>query len=245
MTREEAKLELQAATLRPQDVSEEVRGMLEKDEDLKRWFQEQVTFDEEVARLMEGAVVIPAGLRDRLVKGTEAGKGRAGIWVRSGVVAALAACVVLGWALFWPDDSALEAWEAESLVAVAKVNYGLSRLDGRAGSLEAVKELLVKSGAVSPMRVPVLLSQLATHGCKRVQIRGRPATIVCFKLPAGGEAHLVVLESAGLGEGVPEGRAKFEKRKNWSLASWSDGGQTYLLATTAGEEELRRLMGEA
>ncbi len=34
-------------------------------------------------------------------------------------------------------------------------------------------------------------------------------------------------------------------RGDWSLASWSDGGQTSLLATTAGEEELRRLMGEA
>ena len=32
---------------------------------------------------------------------------------------------------------------------------------------------------------------------------------------------------------------------SWSLASWSDGGQTSLLATTAGEEELGRLMGEA
>ena len=55
----------------------------------------------------------------------------------------------------------------------------------------------------------------------------------------------MVQESAGQGGGVPEGRAKFEKRKNWSLASWSDGGQTSLLATTAGEEELRRLMGGA
>lgn len=27
--------------------------------------------------------------------------------------------------------------------------------------------------------------------------------------------------------------------------SWSDGGQTFLSVTTAGEEELRRLMGEA
>ncbi len=245
MTREEAKLELQAATLRPQDVSEEVRGMMEKDEDLKRWFQEQVTFDEEVAALMEQAVVIPEGLRDRLLNGAEQRGGKNWIWLRSGVVAALAACVALGWALFWPDASHLEAWEAESLVAIAKVNYGLSRLDARAESLEVVKAILEKGGSVSPLRVPDSLSQLATYGCKRVRIGGRPATIVCFKLPAGGEAHLVVLESAGLGGGVPDGRAKFERRKNWSLASWSDGGQTYLLATTAGEEELRRLMGEA
>lgn len=246
MTLLEARHELHATTLRPEDASEEVRRLVDREEALGRWFREQVEFDRQVAMVIHQSVV-PVGLRERILKGARVSGGGAWVWVApaAGAAVALAACVLIGWVLLWPDGKGMPPWQSEALTAVAKVNYGLSGLDGRTGSLEAVKRMLAVSGSISPQRVPVFLSRLPTYGCKRVRIGGRPATIVCFKLPSGGEAHLVVLESAGLEGGVPEGRAKFEKRKNWSLASWSDGGQTYLLATTAGEAELRRLMGRA
>lgn len=244
MNREQARLELDATTLRPQEASDEVRDWLQGDVKLGEWYRARVAFDEQVAAAME-EVMIPAGLREKIVSGSRESVKRPVRWFVPTMAAALAACVVLGWVFLWPDGEGMPSWQAESLVAVSALEHGLSRLDDRSGSLEAVKRVLVGSGSILPEKVPGVLGDLPTLGCKRVRIGGRPATIVCFKLPTGGEAHLVVLESAGLGGKMPEGRAKFEQRKNWSLASWSDGGQTYLLATTAGEKELRRLMGEA
>lgn len=243
MNREQAKLELDATTLRPQDASEEALAWMNNDEALAEWHQRRLAFDEKVSAAMK-AMEAPEGLRERLLKGKETPVTK---WRSRAVLtvgAALAACVVLGWTLWLPDATGMPEWQAESLLAVAKVDSGFSPLDEREGSFEGVRDLLAKSGSIIPHRVPGCLGRSPTFGCKRVQIAGRPATIVCFKLASGGEAHLVVLNREGLDDAAPEGAPKIERSKKWAMASWSDGGQTYLLATTSGEEELRRLMGE-
>ncbi len=242
MTREEAQLELDATTLRPQDASAEARAMAESDPTLGAWLQKRTAFDEDVSEAF--AASIPAGLRENILQSARSpAKNRVHLMMPA--LLSAAAAIIVGWVVLWPGSGDMPAWQADSLAAVAKVQYGMSRLDQRAGNLEAVKKLLAATSSPSPSRLPGSIGDLPTYGCKRIQIGHHPATIICFKMESGDEAHLVVLDSQDLDKIPPLMRPQFDTSKNWHMASWSDGSQTFLLATTADEAALKKLFGLA
>lgn len=242
MNREEARLELDATTLRPQDASPEARAMLARDPELAAWHAKRRAFDEEVADAF-ASLPARAGLKDSILQAAyERPAKRPLRWLAPTAIAA-AACVLFGWTLLWPGNSAMAAWEAQSLSAVAKVEYGMTPLDAQAESYEAVKALLTQKECPCPSAVPAALASLSTFGCKRVEIDGRPASIICFRLDAGKEAHLVVFENEGLDCCPAQDSPSFKSSKNWHYASWSHGSQAFLLATTADAASLKRLFG--
>ena len=245
MTREEARLELDATTLRPQDASAEARAHAGSDADLAAWVQQRTDFDEAAAdAFMPDAA--PAGLREKLLALENAAlPARAPVrWLRPSLLsgAAAAACLLLGWFMLDPVSGQMPPWQAESLRAISRVEHGLSPLDERAPTYEEVRKLLVASGAPCPGKVlPGCLCSQATFGCKRVKVEGRAATIICFKLDGRKEAHLIVFDDANFPEAQEQ--PQFRTSQNWHLATWSDGAKTYMLATTAAEAELKRLLG--
>ncbi|MBK8035525.1 MAG: hypothetical protein IPK22_00080 [Verrucomicrobiaceae bacterium] len=238
MNREEAKLELDATTLRPQDASPEARAMLESDAELAVWHAQRTAFDEKVAVVL--AASIPAGLRESLLQQHARPKVR---WITPTILSAAAACIAGAWLLLWPGNNAMAAWESQSLAAVAKVEYGMTPLDAEAETYEAVKALLNQKDCPCPSAVPATLASLRTYGCKRIEIDGRPASIICFQLQTGKEAHLVVLDNVGLDCCPEQGSPSFKTSKNWSYASWSHGSQSFMLATTDNAAELKKLFG--
>ncbi|MBL9133566.1 MAG: hypothetical protein JNG86_20310 [Verrucomicrobiaceae bacterium] len=241
MNREEARLELDATTLRPQDVSPEACAMLKSDAELAAWHEKRTAFDEEVAEAF-AKLPVSAGLREKILRSAKTPVKRSMNWITPTAIAA-AACVVFGWMLLWPGNSAMAAWESESLAAVARVEYGVMRLDERAESLEAVKKHLSLAECPCPSALPPALAGLRTYGCKRVQIDGHAATIICFEIQSGEEAHLVVLDNTDLCDCPSADGPCFKSAKNWSYASWSHGSHAFMLATTADEAELKKLFG--
>ena len=243
MNREEARLELDATTLRPQDASPEALAMAREDTELAAWLKQRAAFDEAVASAFHQTVV-PAGLRERLLSAQRSplpGRKRHPLaWITSSVAAA-AACAVFGWTLMWPGNAAMAAWESESLSAVAKMEYGMMRLDERAESYEALRQLLSAKECPCPKAVPNAVASLRTFGCKHLIVDGRKATLICFELQAGREAHLVILDNTDLCNCPQQGEPCFKSSKNWRYASWSHGGQAFLLATRADEEALKGL----
>ncbi|HRH96558.1 MAG TPA: hypothetical protein PLB55_11515 [Prosthecobacter sp.] len=240
MNREEARLELDATTLRPQDASSEARAMLEGDAELAAWHAKRTAFDESVAEAF--AAAIPAGLRESILQNAKRPAKRPVRWMMPALISAAAACIAGAWLLLWPVNGEMPAWQAESLAAVVQVEHGMMKLDDRAPDLEAVKKLLAATSSPSPQRLPGTLGGLPTFGCKRIRIAGRPATIICFKIE-GGEAHLVVMDNARLNSAPPQMKPQFQTSKNWHMATWSDGSQTFLLATSASEQALKKLFG--
>jgi hypothetical protein len=238
VNREEAKLELDATTLRPQDASPEARAMLESDAELAAWHAQRTAFDEKVAGVLASS--IPAGLKDRILQQKPRSQTR---WITPAILSAAAACIAGAWLILWPGNSAMAAWESQSLAAVARVEYGMTPLDARAESYEAVKALLNQRACPCPSAVPATLASLRTYGCKRIEIDGRPASIICFQLQSGKEAHLVVLDNSGLDCCPAEDSPSFKTAKNWSYASWSHGSQSFMLATTDNTAELKKLFG--
>lgn len=242
MTREEARLELEATTLRPQDASSEARAMLESDAELAAWHARRTAFDESVADAF--AAAIPAGLRENILQNTKRPAKRPVRWILPTLISA-AAAVALGWTLLWPVSGEMPAWKAESLAAVVKVEHGMSKVDHLSRDFEAIKKMLIADQSPTPVRLPGAVGSMPVLACKRIQVAGRVASIICFEIEPGKEAHLVVVDNTGLSDLPPQLQPQFKNSKNWNMASWSDGNQTFLLATTADEKALKKLFGLA
>ena len=240
MNREEARLELDATTLRPQDASSEARAMAESDLELGAWLKKRTAFDEQVAEAL--AASIPAGLRESILQNAKRPAKRSFRWVLP-VLAAAAAAVVVGWTMLWPVNSSMPGWQAESLAAVTRVEYGVSRVDHLSRDIEAIKRMLAADQSPTPVRLPGTVGAMPVLACKRIQVAGRVASIICFEIEPGTEAHLVVVDNTGLADLPPQLQPQFKTSKNWNMASWSDGSQTFLLATTADEAALKKLFG--
>jgi len=241
VNREEARLELDATTLRPHDASPEARAQAESDPNLAAWLEQRTAFDESVADAFQNLPVAP-GLRESILSAAYARPKKSTRWLTPTLIAA-AACLAFGWTLFWPGNSAMAAWESESLAAVARVEYGVMKLDEREASLEAVKKHLTTAECPCPSALPAALAGLRTYGCKRVQIDGHAATIICFELQPGKEAHLVVLDNTNLCDCPAADAPCFKSAKHWRYASWSHGSHAFMLATTADEAALKKLFG--
>lgn len=241
MNREEARLELDATTLRPQDASPEARAFVENGAELTAWHEKRAAFDESAAEVFQ-RMTAPPGLREKILNAAKQPARRPLRWITPTAIAA-AACVVFGWMLLWPGNSAMAAWESDSLNAIAKVEYGVMRLDQKAVNYEAVKQHLTQNECPCPSALPPGLAGLKTYGCKRVKIEGRAATIICFALQAGREAHLIVLDNTDLCDCPAADEPCFKTAKNWHYAAWSHGSHAFMLATTADETVLKKLFG--
>ncbi|MBL9131674.1 MAG: hypothetical protein JNG86_10770 [Verrucomicrobiaceae bacterium] len=239
MNREEAKLELDATTLRPQDASAEARELLQSDAELREWHAKRTAFDEKVADTL--AASIPAGLKESILQRAKQPQRRSGVrWIAPVILTAAVACIAGAWLLLWPVHGGMPAWQADAMAEVTKLEYGMGRLDDRAPTLDELKAMLVATNSPAPEALPAALAATRTFGCKRITVDGKAATIICFRIGEGRqEAHLVVVDAANASPPSP----KLEQSKNWSLASWSAGTKTYMLATTQGAAELRRLLG--
>lgn len=242
MNREEARLELDATTLRPQDASPEARAMAGSDPELGAWLKKRTEFDQQVADAF--AASMPAGLRESILQNSRKPVRRPIRWVLPALAAA-AAAVVLSWTMFWPVSNSMPGWQAESLAAVTKVEYGMLKVDHMSRDFEAIKKMLVTDQSPTPLRLPGTVGRMPVLACKCIKVAGRKASIICFEIEPGKEAHLVVVENTGLTGLPPQLQPQFKTSKNWNMASWSDGSQTFLLATTADEAALKKLFGLA
>lgn len=242
MNPEEARLELDVTTLRPQDASAEARALTEKDAALGTWVEQRTVFDEKVAAAMND-IPVPDALHAKLagIAQQAAAKKRRAMMMHGVVWLSAAAVVMFASVHLWFDHAKAKGWQSEALANVQLVEHGMSPLQHRSPSLDEVKKMLAVEGSLVPVTVPAALAKLRTYGCRTVKLAGQPATIICFQLSPGKEAHLVVMNAADLSGPPPQKSPVFSKDGSWSMAAWSDGSQSFLLATSAGETMLRKL----
>lgn len=250
MTPEEARLNLDATTLRPQDTAEEARVLAESEESLKSWQDGRRNFDEQVAGAMAD-LPVPADLRARLLALEQpkaaapapSVKRRMDAWLAT---LAMAAVVAVGAVMLWESQDsgrAMPEWQRQSLAMVEKIDSGGIPLDHFSSNLEEIKGLLVKHGRPVPTSLPSGVEAMTSLGCKTIQIGPREATVVCFEIMPGKEAHLVVVnnDNGALPGAPPQRRPEFVERDGWNVVRWSDGPQCYFIATRAPRTALEKL----
>jgi hypothetical protein len=227
--------------LRPMDATDELRDLGEKDSELANWLKKRVEFDEHVAEAL-GAVPIPTGLRDRLLSGSpEVKKGPLRMrWLRP--VLAMAACVAFCAVIFLRFSPGMTEWQVEALRAAVEMENGKGSFDVKRGSLDGISRYLTEVGARKPGQLPSGLVAARSLGCRRVQIGGHSAVLICFMLKSGKEAHLIVIDTGSLPGLPPPGKTEFDTNSKWNLATWTDGSQSYFLASTEDTTELKKLV---
>jgi len=244
MTREEARAELDACTLRPGDASAEARSLAAKDDDLSRWLDERSKFDQRVADVFAAPAVVPATLNAELLAAMKAATAPPAPvrWRCDGrqVWMAAAAAVVIGAGALWWNVST-PTWQDDALAAVSKIQSGEVSLDEYSTDIEALKTVLADANAPLPERLPTLVADLTSIGCRVVKVAGRPASVVCFEIGDGHEAHLVIFDNHNLKDAPPQKTPLYATSGEWHTASWSYGTRSYVLATQADESELKRL----
>lgn len=265
MTPEEARLNLDACTLRPADAGPEAHAIAGQDPDLGQWLDKRKAFDEMAAEAFVQAP-IPEGLNHRLLAAmmaetsaapsalpeekSEAASISGPSLARYLPWLGLAALLTLYFGGFWgekstPDqtvaESSVQGWRGEAISVVTGLQSGTLPLDEFSAELGYLKANLAKSSAPLPDHLPRDLTALSTLGCKVIRIGGRPASVVCFDLTKAAPAHLITFSVEGL-QDAPVGDApEFAQIGKWQVATWKKGGQGYFLATVADSEALKGL----
>jgi len=243
--KQEAKLLLQA--LRPaqldasQPVIAEVLAMVEKDSELKAWWEAQQSFDLKVsAKLRE--IQVPDELRSMILAGRKIEQFRPqphfSWWLAA--AAAVAILCVAGTlrqvSLYGPL-----AKNDYAHAALTLLNHDHPELAMISSDHEKIVAWLKERSA--PLgAMPDKMASLQPIGCQKYDVHGHAVTLICFVLAGGAEAHLFMVDKQALNDPPPNNVPQYNQMDEWATASWSDGTMTFMLATTAGPDALKQLL---
>jgi hypothetical protein len=251
--RNEAKLLLQACRPDGQDddlpVFAEALALVERDPELKAWWEARRKFDRAVFAQVR-QVKPPADLRATILAGRKieqmTPRYHLPYWLAAAAIIAI--CAGLG---------ALTMISGSKTVAVQVPAGSMGNQDFQSG-VEAFLEDDNSSIAMmsrnhdrvaawlqeqhSPLgKIPTKMENMPTIGCQTFMVHGHPVSLICFTLSSGEVAHLFMVEKQALAD-PPGSSPSFLQAGAWSLANWSDGVHTYMLATKAGEDRLKQLL---
>lgn len=247
MNREEARQILDANTFSGDEARDdaalrEALEMAQVDDELRAWFDSRQDFDNRLADAVNETPV-PVGLRDRILA-AEISQKRARSSTIKVLMAMAAAVVVAGSWMAWASVKSLkaDAWMKDSLAVITRIEDDSDYpLDVETHDIGVVKALLAKAGAPAPGSFPKNLPPGKAVGCKVFNLRGHRATIICFEVEPGVEAHLAVVEGEADLSRLPKDHPLFDKSGQWNTARWSGDGKAYMLATRGSAEMLKKL----
>jgi len=219
----------------------EALEMLERDPVLAEWFAQEQALDSRLSGKLR-AFPVPPDLKAQLLAARKFVPLRPW-WQRRGWLAA-AACLLLAATLAVLFlGPAREPQFAEFQDYVADTTATLDHLDLASHDLAELRQWLQHRGAPNDFVLPASLSGRPSIGCRIFDWRGREVSLVCFRIGESHEVHLFVIDASKL-RNVPAGTTpQYAKLDHGiSAAAWSNGRHSYVLATDAGEEALKRLL---
>jgi len=239
----QAKFLLRAA--RPDDevadpLLAEALAQARRDPELARWLREEQELDALLYAKL-GEIAPPPGLRDALSAIPKVTPMPARSWRPTGWLALAAALAVLATlaGLLFRGEPAFPSYEKDLVgqIASGQANQ-LSLVDPR---LDALKAWLAQNRAPHQLDVPAGTGRLPCIGCRTFTWRGRQIAQVCFALDDGKIVHLFVIRQGDWHSAPPEGHPQFSSHGDWTLASWRDGGDTYVMARIGSSDDVLKL----
>jgi hypothetical protein len=244
MDKQEAKRALQALRPNGQETTQpafaEALALVERDPELKAWWEARQSFDRKVAAKLE-EVPLPADLRATILAGRKierlAPQPHFAYWLAA--AAAVAILCIIG-------PSLPTAFKDDQHVSSADYNEAaLGFLGNDAPALAMTSpdhDKLVawlKDQKAPTGDLPAKMSTLSSVGCQKFVVRGHSVSLICFVMAGGKLVHLFVVDQQALSDPPANNAPEFKQVQGWSTASWSDGRMSYLLATQADPDALR------
>ena len=209
------------------------------------------------------AVDPPAGLRGEILAAMErsapSSRGRKAIGRWVGIPLAAAAGIALALVLSRPGDDAAAgqapvlagnggASDAVIPVSLTHVEqHAISALESPTFTLdlknpdhEVLFRHIRENGAACPQGcLPKGLREIPGVGCRTIEVEGKRGAIVCFRRGEDDIVHMVVFRQRDVSCKLPScGHPKLEKRGEWAVAKWQEGGRVFLLLGHSTPEHL-------
>lgn len=228
----------------------EALAQLERDPELRGWWERERAFDTAMAEKV-GAARPPAQLRTTILAGGSAGGGVVrppARWRALPLWLTAAAAIAVG--LFFavlPRDAKNGVPGLGDLAALAvdDLAHAHDNHVGRPADMAGVQAQLAGLALPVTAQSGPTVDDLRAKSCRVVKFAGREVFEVCFQRD-GTWYHLYVARAGDFGVGGPGGagvgKPIWTEKGRYAGTAWRDAQQVYALVTRAGPEALRRLM---
>jgi hypothetical protein len=153
----------------------------------------------------------------------------------------IAAVLALTIALFWLAVRTPKNSSDQFRSFVADTTATLDHLDLQTNNVAVVRNWLASRHAPGNFTLPSKLDGKPSLGCRVFDWKGRPVSLVCFRLENDRVAHLFIIERAGLNEPSRHEAISFKTLDGITTASWNDERALYVAAMRDGGSDLERL----
>jgi hypothetical protein len=244
MTREEAQEIL--LLYRPGQPAEadaamtEALRLAERDAELKRWLEQHLEFQANVAKQMR-AIETPADLKARIMAGATPTPKVARRFTPRQILAIAASIIVVltlgDWGLSRRgEDAPTFANFRSRMTSFALRTY---EMDIVTNNPAAVRGYLATHGAPADFGLTAGLAKLPVKGGGRLTWQNQPVAMMCFNLADDQTAFMFVMDQKAVI--TPPPPFEIDARKNFSSVSWTKDGKVYLLAAAKRPDVLAAL----
>jgi hypothetical protein len=246
MDNPQVKLVLQALRPNGQDAGQpvfaEAQARAAGDPELTVWWEAQQAFDRRVVAKLE-EIAPPSDLRATILAGRKIEEfrppPRLGSWLAA---AAMLAILCFAGTLLQISASGPVALTEYTASVLPLLDHDAPLL-GMTSSDHAKIAAWLKERNAPMGTLPGKMAALPTVGCQKFVVHGHVVSLICFAMAGGGLAHLFIVDRQALTDPPGPSPPETGKVQGWSTAAWSDQRMTYMLATQAGPDALKQLLG--
>lgn len=247
MDRQEAKLVLQSHRPTDLDTSQpgfaEALALVDSDPELKAWWEAQQAFDQKVAEKF-AEVPIPDDLRANILAGRKiepfAPRPQFSFWLAAAAAVAILCAMGTVYHASWESGRHVSTGQY-SQAALGFLGNDSPSLAMTSSDHDKIVAWLKEQNAPTG-ELPSKMTDLPSVGCQKFVVNGHNVSLICFNLADGKLVHLFMVDQDALSDPPSRSAPDFTQIGPWSMASWSDGRMSYMLATQAGADALRQLL---
>ena len=220
----------------------EALDQVERDPELRRWFDQQQTFHGTI-RDQFRQLPVPPGLKEDILAGYRPAVIPVGWKPPAFQVFAAAAVVVLlmGVAFFWSrplEDRSFAAYQSR-VVRNAQRGYVM---DITTTNLGEIRQYLAAQGAHADYVLPAPLEKLPGDGGAVLRWHNKTVSMVCFDMGDQNDLFLFVASRSDVPDAPSSSKPQFTQIGKLTAASWSAGDRTYVLAGPGDEQFVRKYL---
>jgi hypothetical protein len=246
MTIEEAKFILQAYRPGGQDAElpefEEALQLLEHNEELKTWFEEEHAIDQAIAQKFSSEKP-PEELLTSILVANKIVRPAPPAWTGSvlkwGVALFLISAILVAAIRNHRSDDL--AYYRSEIMAHLKIP-GHS-FDHQSSQFGEIMSWLDANGMPSLQVEPIHhLTSLPTHGCKVMDWDGQKVTLICFELTDRRNVHLFVFHQMKIENEASLLEPHWQESDGWTTVGWTKNSDLFMLAGKIPMQELRQFL---